>query len=1012
MGTTPLKLPARLIAFSSSSRRNGVTSFALLALSATALALAGCSRQAAAKPVVAKIDFNHQVRPLFNQNCVACHGGVKAAGGVSFVFREDALKAGDSKRPAIVPGHPEQSELIARITSKDEDFRMPKVGHGQRLKEEQIAMLRQWITEGAEWAEHWAFIPPKMPELPAVHDTGWANKPLDRFVLARLEQEKLKPSAPADRAELLRRASFDLTGLPPSAAELAAFVADTSPDAYEKQVDRLLASPRYGERWAAVWLDLARYADSKGYEKDMQRDVWAYRDWLIDALNRNLPYDEFVIEQLAGDLLPEPTMDQLIATAFHRQTQTNDEGGSDDEEFRIAAVQDRAATTWVALNGVTFNCVQCHSHPYDPIRHAEYYKFLDFFNQSRDADYNFEYPLLRVPNDSARRAEALRLQQGIEALHRELTEPGIRLEQETAQWQPLPIQEATADPAANLIVRDGEVFAEGTVSAKARFSLVAAEAKSAQPITALRIQVPPTNAETARHTPEKGFVVNRTDAWVIQPDGTETRIAFARMIEDAEANPVEPLPEPKPPGTKTEEPKPAEGVKPEPVEPGPAGRFAALPTLSRTRWLVAIPSKPIELAPGARLKVRLTHGQMIAEQPAPARHARFATSTDPRWTALGADPAFAGKEQTLEADRRALYAIPGTNLPIMTDLPDGERRETRTFQRGNWLVKEGPALAADVPKLFPALPKDAPRNRLTLARWFTSPDQPLTARIAVNRYWEQLFGIGIVETLEDFGSVGEPPSHPELLDWLAVHFQRDLHWDAKALLKELVTSATYRQAAKADAAAWQRDPRNRLLARGPHNRLSAEMVRDAALFSSGLLSTKMHGPPVMPPQPVGTWQTVYNDKQVWTDAEGEDRWRRAVYTYWKRSSAYPSFLTFDAPGRDQCTVRRITTNTPLQALVTMNDPVYREAGAALAMRMNEASHGDVAAGIAQGVRLVTSREATPAQVDSLTRLYADAHTLYQKDEELMLRLGAETPELAALNAVAEAILNLDAALTK
>jgi mono/diheme cytochrome c family protein len=388
-----------------------------------------------------RVDFSRDIRPIFNQNCTACHGGVRQKNGVSFIYRADAVGRGKSGRPVIVPGDPDASELMVRVTSNDPEVRMPY--HAPPLSPQQIALLRRWIKEGAQWEDHWAFVAPKPQPLPAVKRADWVRQPLDRFILARLEKESLEPSLEADKAELLRRVSFDLTGLPPTAQEEAAYLADSSPNAYEKQVDRLLASPGYGERWASMWLDLARYADSQGYEKDLGRPgVWPYRDWVIDAFNRNLPYDKFVITQLAGDLLPNSTFEDQIATSFHRQTPNNTEGGTDDEEFRLIAAMDRSATTWSVLNGITINCVQCHSHPYDPIRHVEYYKSLAFFNTQRDADLDDDSPNLRVPKDKARYAEAAQVQQEIAKLLRSVVASDRRME-ETARWSPLPI--ATAD---------------------------------------------------------------------------------------------------------------------------------------------------------------------------------------------------------------------------------------------------------------------------------------------------------------------------------------------------------------------------------------------------------------------------------------------------------------------------------------------------------------------------------------------------------------------------------------
>jgi mono/diheme cytochrome c family protein len=1000
-----------------------------------------------------RVDFSRDIRPIFNQNCTSCHGGVRQKNGVSFIYRAEAVGKGKSGRPVIVPGNPDASELMARVTSNDPEVRMPY--HAPALSPQQIALLRRWIKEGAQWEDHWAFVAPKPQTLPAVKRADWVRQPIDRFILARLEKESLEPSAEADKAELLRRASFDLTGLPPTAEEEAAYLADSSPNAYEKQVDRLLASPGYGERWASMWLDLARYADSQGYEKDLGRPgVWPYRDWVIDAFNRNLPYDRFVIAQLAGDLLPNSTFEDQIATSFHRQTPNNTEGGTDDEEFRLIAAMDRSATTWAMLNGITMNCVQCHSHPYDPIRHVEYYKSLAFFNTQRDADLDDDSPNLRVPKDKARYAEAAQIQQEIAKLLHSVVGADRRME-EAAQWRPLPIATADANevPAlqASVLKLEGEsaslqkknlpakkkadqlkdlresLSTQQTSLARARaagapaksFHIVNGEAlanadvppqsfyelsgvSKLPVVTAIRVEVPPLDEEKARHTPEDAFIVDSVRAFVIRPNGLKDKIVFAYFLQDAETNlEASVLP------VKDKKAKEEDGV---------GDGFAAQRKLFRTRWIVGIPAAPLQLAPNNSIEVDLKQTQGIDSKPAVIKRVRLDMSDDARWTALRQDPDRARSIVRLQQLEQQLTEIPSVSLPVMVEQSPFEQRATREFERGNFLTKTGPDLAPDVPGIFPNLPAGAPHNRLTLAQWFFMPGQPLTARVAVNRYWEELFGTGIVETLENFGSVGEGPSHPELLDWLALHFQNDLHWDMKALLRELVTSATYRQSASATPALTRRDPRNRLLARGPQQRLTAEMVRDQALVASGLLSHTMGGPPVMPPQPAGVWNSVYNSDQ-WKDATGPDRYRRAIYTFIKRTSGYPSFQIFDASDRDTSLPRRIPTNTPLQALVTLNDPVYQEAAEALARRVAKETAGKSAGAdgrLIYETRLVLSRDPTPGELAAMRSFFAKA--LVISTQPSVVRASSNNDdsrqELAALAAVGSLLFNLDAALTR
>lgn len=1011
------------------------------------------------------VDFSSDIRPIFNQNCTPCHGGVRQKNGVSFIFREEALGTGKSGRRTIVPGDPNGSELIARVTSKDPETRMPY--HAPPLTPEQIALLRRWIKEGAQWTDHWAFVPPKPQPLPAVKHGNWVRQPVDRFILARLEQETLQPSPEASKSELLRRASLDLTGLPPTAEEEAAYLADSSPNAYEKQVDRLLASPAYGERWASMWLDLARYADTMGYEADRRRPgVWPYRDWVIDAYNKNLPYDQFVITQLAGDLLPSSSLEDRIATSFHRQTPNNQEGGTDDEEFRTIAVLDRVATTWSVLNGITMNCVQCHSHPYDPIRHAEFYKSFAFFNTSNDADLDDDSPVLRVPKNKKFYPQASQLQQEIaQRIHSQ--EDADRALVAKSEWQPAPTVEAAANevevlgpkiadlekklaqtqtkkippkqkanelkdirdnltvarkrlvhakalggPAKTFHIKDGEAWADASTPPESFYELTATS--SIPVVTAIRVEVPPFDEEKARHTPENGFIVDEVRAWVRQPNGHKQRITFEYFLHDSETELETAILD-------------SVGSEKSHAKRPPADGFAANSKLFRTRWIVGVLSTSQHLPAKTRIEVDLKQTDDINSKPALAQRVRLSFSNDPCWTSLVQDPARRQNIARLQQLERSLKKIPSVRLPVMTEEQPYERRATLEFDRGNFLTKVGPDLAPDVPGIFPKLPEGSPRNRLTLARWFFSPGQPLTARVAVNRYWEELFGTGLVETLENFGSVGEAPSHPELLDWLALHFQNDLHWDMKALLRELVTSATYRQSAASSPNLIEKDPRNRLLARGPQQRLTAEMVRDQALVASGLLNRTMGGPPVMPPQPAGVWKSVYNDDD-WKDAVGPDRYRRALYTFVKRTSGYPSFLTFDASDRDTSLPRRIPTNTPLQALVTLNDPVYQEAAESLAKRvMKESAVGSdsdtvLDARLRYETRLVLSRDPTPGELTVLRTFFQKTLAMSEKPSLMAVKMPAgksaargqpnSKNELEALTAVASVLFNLDAALTR
>jgi hypothetical protein len=775
---------------------------------------------AAAEGRDAPVDFGREVRPVLAKNCFPCHGpdDTHRKAGLWLDRRDAAIAKRKRGGAAIVPGKADQSELIRRITSDDESEAMPpKKSGGSPLTPAQVAVLRRWIEQGAQYPEHWAFVKPRRPDLPAVKDTAWPRNGLDYFVLVRLEKEGLHPTEPADRFTILRRASLDLRGLPPTPEEVEVFARDESPGAYERAVDRMIADPAYGERWARVWLDQARYADSAGYGSDPLRTIWRYRDWVIDAFNRDLPYDQFTIEQIAGDLLPNPTPEQRMATAFHRNTMTNTEGGTTREEFRVAAIKDRVDTTFQVWMGLTMGCAKCHNHKFDPISQLDYYRFYAFFNQSADADRPDEAPVMEAPTPEARE---------------------------------------------------------------------------------------------------------------------KARVADARLAELRH-----------------------------------------------------------KLAEPARIAVRA-----VRLTPIPVE------SLDVLW------------EIGVVAKSRP--AIP--TLPVMEELPKEKHRETFLMVKGNYQSK-GDKVEAAVPAAFPPLASEAPPNRLGVAQWLVSRDNPLTARVAVNRLWAQLFGSGLVETEEDFGTQGELPSDPELLDWLATEYVR-LGWSTKAFLREIVTSATYGQSSRVTPELLAKDPHDRLNSRGPRFRLEAEVVRDQALALSGLLSRKMHGPSVFPPQPPNLWQAAFNGQRTWATSTGEDRYRRGLYTFWRRTVPYPSMATFDAPSREICTVRRIRTNTPLQAFVTLNDPVFIEAAQALARRIVKEGGSKPEERAAYALRLCQCRPAREEQVAQLVELFTSEREHYRNDAKAAKALateplgplpaGMEADELAAWTVVANVLLNMDAVLTK
>lgn len=1128
----------------------------------------------------ARMDYNRDVRPILAKNCFACHGpdNAQRAAGLRLDQRDAAVQARKNRPAAIVPGKAQTSELIRRITTAEESERMPPKESGHPLTPEQITTLQRWVQQGAPYAEHWAFVRPTQGPLPAVKNRTWVLNPIDHFVLAQLEKAGLTPAPEADRYTLIRRLSLDLRGLPPTSQEIAAFVEDSSPLAYERLVDRFLQDSAYGERWARVWLDLARYADSAGYGSDPLRTIWRYRDWVIDAYNRNLPYDQFSLEQLAGDLLPNATLEQKIATAFHRNTMTNTEGGTDDEEFRVAAVKDRVDTTLQVWMGLTMGCAKCHNHKYDPITQADYYRFYAFFNQTADADRPDEIPLLSAPTPT-QLAEIRSIDERIANLRRQLEQSSPELSaaqrqweanvRGTAEWQVLEVTNATAERGARLHrLEDGSVRAEGTNPPNDTYSLTAiteltgitglrleaipdpklpkggsgrgdngsfvlshirltaAPAKSGSGVAAgriLRIDLPGADrilslaevqvfrgeeniarhgqatqsstdyegeaaraidgvtngayfeANSVTHTrheanpwwelrlPATG-PIDRIVLWNRTDGETSARLVNFRVSLLDEARKVvwseqiadAPMPNRTLiPGSEKEVALrqvfadfAEEGLNLNDIfKTGAKGKpgWGVAPKQKSTHGAVFTLGTPLE-GP-TRLTIRLDHQSRKAG--ANLGRFRLSVTNDPRVLERARLPADIlaildtpsdkqTKEQTIRlaqhyrtiapalqpfrdeiARLEKLRPAPAT-VPVMAELPREKRRETRIMVKGNHLSLSD-KVEAGVPAVFHPLPATAAPDRLAVARWLFDEANPLTGRVAVNRLWAQLWGRGLVETEEDFGTQGELPSHPELLDWLAVEYRR-LGWDTKALLRLLVTSAAYRQTSQVTSERAARDPRNRLLSRGARYRLEAELVRDQALNLSGLLSRKMSGPSVFPPQPDGLWQAAFNGQRTWATSTGPDRYRRGVYVFWRRTVPYPSMATFDAPSREICAVRRIRTNTPLQAFVTLNDPVYVEAAQALARRIVREGGASDTDRMRFGLELCLGRPARAEQIQQLERLYRSELSHYRahpKDAATLatdplgpLPSGMATDELAAWTVLANVLLNLDGVLTR
>ena len=923
-----------------------------------------------------EIAFNRDIRPLFSKHCTACHGGVKSAGGISFVYRDKAMAVGKSGEKAIVPGKPEDSELIKRVTSTDPDELMPKPDHGPRLSAQEVTLLTNWIAQGAVWKESWAFEPPVEMPLPKVKQSDWPRLPMDRWVLAKLEAEGLTPSKAAGPAEWLRRVSLDLTGLPPTLEEAQAFLNRTheshgSQKPYEEVVDRLLNSPHFGERWASMWLDLARYSDTFGFEKDPHRDVWPWRDWVIRAFNADMPFDQFTIKQLAGDLLPNPGGDDLLATAFHRNTQNNTEGGTDDEEYRTAAVIDRVNTTWTAWQATTFGCVMCHSHPYDPFPHRDYYRFAAFFNSTEDTDLNDDFPTLPFPDDAMRRDEMARLAKQQTALRESLNNDGLKLA--TTNWQPWAPTTASTSGGELKLGNEGRVDAGGTLPIGVVYTLAMPVVEG---VTALRLQIFP-DADDPKKWPERGSVLSHLKPSVKHADGKVEPVKLNEVFADFIAGPFDPR------ATLTDDP----------------GGFGGYPVLAGPRWCVITLERPLQAAAGDSLELVMEQKASYNSgfQGVPLRHFQWSVSKDSRWLDLATDKDRQAASAKLNDVRAALSKIGGTKVPVMVQRGTGARRATRVFTRGNRLAPDE-LVEAGFPELSHPPSKTENLSRLDMARWLVSDHNTLTARVLANRLWAEMFGRGIVETLEDFGTTGARPTHPELLDHLALRLRDDDKWSIKTFLREIALSATYAQSCKTSAAMIERDPKNTLYARGPRARLTAEMVRDQALVISGLFARKMFGPPVYPPQPEGVWNSAYSGAK-WETSNGDDRHRRALYTYAKRTSGYPGMLTFDAPTRDACTARRIPTNTPLQALVTLNGTAFYEMAQALAQRMMKRG-ATLREHIEHGCQLLTLTQPPGAMVDTLIKLH----------DQALKEPG--TDEAKAMALVANTILNMDAVMVR
>jgi mono/diheme cytochrome c family protein len=1157
---------------------------------------------------IAETPLARQARSLLSNRCFACHGPDEASreGGFHFLDDKSAYVAADSGAIPIVPGDPDKSEMIKRLVSEDVSERMPPPEFAAQLTPAEVDLLTRWIREGAKLEQHWSFISPRKAELPVVKvpqvlpplSPNWEQHPIDRFVLETLLSKGLQPSATATREELLRRLSLDLTGLPPTLEQVQYFVADDSPQAYERQVDRLLASRAYGEHWARKWLDLARYADSAGYADDPSRTIWAYRDWVINALNENIPVDQFTIEQLAGDLLPNPTESQLVATAFHRNTLTNNEGGTNDEEFRNVAIVDRVNTTMAVWMGVTFSCAQCHTHKYDPFSQEEYFKLFAIFNQSQDADRRDESPTIDLFT-AEQNQNRKQWQNRKEELHQKLHQTTSAVMEELAawerqlrapNWQSLTPERGAStsksdfilDPMGGVLVKPiganivsdnytleldvpsslvgqsihglalrtlpkAELPGGGAGLSGGNFVLtnVAAtllpEHDAAKPVPHarfVRIELPGkvkilslaevevfscgknialqgtatqsstqysgdaklaingiTNGDFQKnpttHTSQSAdpwwevdlgseqpidqvVVWNRTDnSLQNRLDGAEIKLLDKdrqqlsresiaegpktnRKLEFRESIAI-PLSEAYADYSQTDFPGEAT------VDADKATGWAVGGQITASHLLAVIPKQPIKVDRPSRLRIELAHGsshrhhllgsfeflatadstardwsmlseelkriqQTAADQRSPEMQSKLATFYA-RHIAKSLQPE---RDELKELEKKIASLKPETSVPIMRDVEPKSARITYVQLRGNYKA-QGSQVTAGTPVVFHSIDRGGRSgpvngdqvlpNRLDLARWLVDRSNPLTARVWVNRLWESLFGIGIVRTSEEFGSQGDAPTHPQLLDWLASEFMDD-GWDNKRMLKLLVTSQTYMQTSQVTTEKLAADRDNIWLSRGPRVRLSAEMVRDQALAISGLLTSKMYGAPVRPPQPSSGLKAAFGSDTDWMTSEGEDRYRRGLYTSWRRSNPYPSMATFDAPSREVCTLRRDSTNTPLQALVTLNDPGFVEAAQALARRVRLYSPvlTSVDQQLSAAFELCTSRKPTVEEIKSLQRLLQQSQQTLGDNPESAKQLAtqplgslpssADAVELAAWTTVCNVLLNLDEVLMK
>jgi len=992
--------------------------------------------------------FAEKVRPILAARCYACHGEGLQQNGLRLDSLAAILKGSEGGR-VVVPGKPESSRLMRRLQAQERPM-MPY--GGPALSAEELKSIREWIAAGApgpdstapltavQRPKHWAYVKPIRPEVPAVKNAAWCKNPIDNFILAKLEAEELKPSPEAAKRTLIRRVYLDLIGLPPTPAEVDAFVADQSVDAYEKVVDRLQASPRYGERWARPWLDLARYADSNGYEKDNPRVAWEYRDWVIRALNQDMPFNQFTIEQIAGDMLPNPTNDQLIATGFQRNSMLNQEGGIDVEEYYWYSLVDRVNTTASVWLGSTLGCAQCHNHKFDPFPQKDYYRMIAFYSNAEHkragaGDYYMAEPELALPTTEQEkksqdiRGQMAQLQSTLDTQTPALDGAQQAWEKEITgsekRWSVLmPVRVESVGGATLTTQADSSVLASGKNPQADTYKLVAKTELTR--LTGVRVEVLP-DASLPKggpgRDPDGNFFLSDFE---MQIDGKP--VIWKSSIADESQDGY---------SAKGITAKRDGGLSGWAIDAGDANVWR--------RQVVFVPRDETTIPAGGTLTFTIRHEMRktsrnlgrfrlsVTALPDPAFVVQVPASLRAVLKKATAERSVEEREKlaasyrsvapSLEATRTQMASLKKEldKLGIATAMIMRERagyaRPTAYLRERGTFTSPGELVYADVPAALGTLPRDAMPNRLGLAQWLVSEDNPLTARVTVNHFWEAIFGRGIVETSEDFGTQGDPPSHPQLLDWLATEFMRN-GWSMKKMQKLMVMSATYRQDSHVSEELQARDPYNRLYAHGPRFRVEAEMVHDMALAESGLLSSKMFGRAVYPYQPEGVWDIPYSSDK-WVQSQGEDQYRRSVYTFIRRSAPYPSLVTYDAPSREFCTVRRVRTNTPLQALTSLNDPFFFEAARALARRLVAEGGSTLPQRISYGYQITASRPPTESEMSKVAEFYQKQLKVYEADRTSAYQtIGAKAgsvqnaPEMAALTMLANVLLNMDEAITK